>query len=337
MKFLVGLASVASVVCGQSNVIPWVYEEHFDEPDSPVPSEWGTVFPQCSHNFQSPIALNAKHSVYKQYETPLTGSGETVSPSVTVGNFGRGLVLSGFEYAMVSGGPLQFPYVLDSITFHWGNGRSNVPGSEHTINGAGGVLEMQLNFVVDPQQSDVRRRLKWGVLAKLGAPNAELQKIIDKLPSVQQGGQRTPLGQDLDLRGLLPPGYNTDYFYYVGSSTTPPCEPGVEWLVSKPMMEVSDAQVDELRFLMDMTGHELAMTTRPVQHTGFRVVQRSFRASSVDSMIMTDAPRVYGCSPFQYYSPNSLQCEQSGVWGDSCTVVKDCASDLKCVNGVCAA
>ena len=58
------------------------------------------------------------------------------------------------------------------------------------------------------------------------------------------------------------------YYNYTGSLTTPPCSQGMNWIVFKEVLTISDAQ---LKKFTDLYNHNY----RPIQKTGSRTVFES--------------------------------------------------------------
>lgn len=129
--------------------------------------------------------------------------------------------------------------------------------SEHLLEGL--AYPMELHLVHKHAEGHV---VVIGLLVKIGAKNEELaragdwieQRLGHRLP---EKGEEISGALELDVSKILPK--NTSHYYlYQGSLTTPPCTEGVQWIVLKEPIEVSDQQVR--RFLRSY-GH----TARPAQ------------------------------------------------------------------------
>jgi carbonic anhydrase len=124
-------------------------------------------------------------------------------------------------------------FQLEKIAIH-------TPG-EHTFEGKSYPLEIQ--FLHKDSQGN---RLVLSLLGELGNSNARLQPIIQNAPqNVQQNSGR----HTIDIGRLLP--YAKDYFAYLGSMTTPPCEEGIQWIVLRSRTTFSPQQIKRLE---DATG-----------------------------------------------------------------------------------
>lgn len=119
----------------------------YDEKDEFGPSNWHKVHPQCGGNLQSPIALTTKGVQVNGNSPPLIIEGIDATPSsIEVENSGHSMKLS-FNYpsnkqVRILGGPLQNPYILDNVHWHWG--KSDRAGSEHTLNSKRFSAEMHV-------------------------------------------------------------------------------------------------------------------------------------------------------------------------------------------------
>ncbi|MEO8325533.1 MAG: carbonic anhydrase family protein [Nitrospirota bacterium] len=137
--------------------------------------------------------------------------------------------------------------------------------SEHHIDGKSYPIEMHL-----VHQSPSGHLLVIGVLIQSGEQNPILDQAGKWIE--QKLGHRIPIeGEDirsgliLNVKDLLPK--NTSHFYsYHGSLTTPPCSEGVQWIILKEPLEVSEQQVQ--RFV-NTIGHN----ARPIQLPSGRLIE----------------------------------------------------------------
>lgn len=74
---------------------------------------------------------------------------------------------------------------------------------------------------------------------KIGAFNPDMQKIIENIP--EKDDQQKVL-EGLDINHFF--NHANKHFYFHGSLTTPPCTEGVEWIVLKESVELSQEQFD---------------------------------------------------------------------------------------------
>jgi carbonic anhydrase len=114
------------------------------------------------------------------------------------------------------------------LQFHW-----HTP-SEHELNSEEFPLEMHLVH----QKVGADDQLVVGVWLEIADnPHEELDKIFSDLPE-EEGKTKSVRG--FDLTRLLPE--DSGSFRYQGSLTTPPFTEGVQWVVLKETLEVSQGQ-----------------------------------------------------------------------------------------------
>ena len=132
-------------------------------------------------------------------------------------------------------------YQLRQFHFH-------VP-SEHHIEGTAFPMEMHL-----VHQDENGHVLVLAVMMKTDAPQPVLSNLWKWLP--EQIGRDISIPLEFRLTNVLP--QNTHHYSYSGSLTTPPCTEGVQWIVLKEPMHVTQQDVD--RFV-----HIIGHNARPVQ------------------------------------------------------------------------
>jgi carbonic anhydrase len=82
------------------------------------------------------------------------------------------------------------------------------------------------------------------VLFRTGRESALLNTLIPRIPARADGDHTHP-EVTVNASALLPPTHS--YFRYPGSVTAPPCTEGVEWIVLKQTLELSDGQLARYR------------------------------------------------------------------------------------------
>lgn len=120
--------------------------------------------------------------------------------------------------------------------------------SEHTIDGKPADMVAHLVHKADDGQLGVI-----GVLMNKGKRNPVIDEIWDNLP---QGEGAKQSKKFIDVADLLPK--DLSYYNYSGSLTTPPCSEGVNWMVLKNPIEVSEDQVAKFTQIF-------SKSVRPVQ------------------------------------------------------------------------
>lgn len=128
--------------------------------------------------------------------------------------------------------------------------------SEHHIEGKAFPMEMHL-----VHQDETGHVLVIAVMMATDAPQPVLRKLWKWLP--EQIGQEIPIPLEVKLSDILPT--NTDHYTYSGSLTTPPCTEGVQWIVLKEPMHVTQQDVDQF---VSIIGHN----ARPIQPIGNRQI-----------------------------------------------------------------
>ena len=86
------------------------------------------------------------------------------------------------------------------------------------------------------------------VMMETDAIQPVLGKLWKWLP--EQIGQEVSIPLELGLTDILPT--NTHHYSYAGSLTTPPCTEGVQWIVLKEPMHVTQKDVDQF---VQIIGH----------------------------------------------------------------------------------
>jgi carbonic anhydrase len=147
--------------------------------------------------------------------------------------------------------------------------------SEHRLNGQAAEAEFQFFH-----QSSSKDKLVVSVLVDIGEANAEFDKIVRLFP-----GHKSALtvdGSDFNAAHLFPA--SKQYFQYRGSLTAPPCEEGVDVLVLKARVTISQAQLDEIKV-------KVPFSARPSQPLHGRSIQGSTYAEDASgAAIQSSAP-----------------------------------------------
>lgn len=222
-------------------------EVHWDYTGKEGPEHWGELadrFEMCvKGKNQSPIDLLADVPAdlpelvfeYNNLGNLIeVNTGHSIQETVQAGNF---LVIMGVKYE------------LKQFHFH--------SPSEHTFNGK--TFPMEIHLV---HQSDAGEYVVAGLVFETGKRN----KIIDELPSFRKSRGEDPLSDHdpIDINDLIID--PTDYFFYNGSLTTPPCTEGVYWIVFKQPIIASAEQIQHYH---DLVGFD---NNRPIQPHNSRII-----------------------------------------------------------------
>ncbi len=220
----------------------WDYEGEFG------PENWGKINPawsQCgSGKRQSPIDIrdgmkvdladidfNYRPSLFTEID-----NGKTVQVNVAAGNF---ITIGNQSYELVQ--------------FHFHR------PSEEKINGKGTEMVVHLEH----RGPDGKLAIV-AVLLERGQANETIQTVWNNIPLEKQ--QAVAPGIEIDPYELLPE--RREYYTYMGSQTTPPCQENVLWLVMKQPMTASPAQ-------MALFSRLYPLNARPVQAGEGRMVKES--------------------------------------------------------------
>lgn len=128
-------------------------------------------------------------------------------------------------------------YRLIQFHFHW--------PSEHTLDGL--YTPLELHFVHKSKEGE---NLVLGVFIKAGPEtHREMEQLIDSVESREK--------VYVELESLLPAPGRRDFFYYMGSRSTPPCKEGVHWIMLEHSIKISENQIEALQRLMPKTQRPL--------------------------------------------------------------------------------
>jgi len=221
-------------------------KSHWGYEGSEGPDEWAGLSPDyhlCKIGTrQSPIDITQTQRAnlgsinfnYKAGPKEIINNGHTIQVNMHKGSY---ITVSGKQYKL-----LQFH-------FH--------SPSEHTIDGK--PADMVAHFVHQARDGELG---VVGVLFKACEENNTISQLWRKLPS--KAGKKNKLSRKINVLNMLP--RNRGYYNYSGSLTTPPCSEGVNWMVLRNTVPVSDAQVKAFTDIF-------AKSVRPVQEKHHRVVK----------------------------------------------------------------
>ena len=246
------ITAITSTILGACQTTPAKQEtknsahsKHWEYSGTTGPSHWGDLaeeFSTCkTGKLQSPFNITADITAslpylglnYRSVPMKIINNGHTIQADQTGGGQ---LVVDGKTYNL-----LQFH-------FH--------SGSEYSIDGKSYPLEVHLVHASDEGALAVV-----GVMFEEGAPNSELNKIWDNMPSSK--GENIVSGKTVNVNKLLPT--SKKYYRFMGSLTTPPCTEGVNWhMMSKPIT-ASKEQIAAFKAIFPMNA-------RPLQDENNRLV-----------------------------------------------------------------
>jgi carbonic anhydrase len=203
-------------------------------------------------------------------------------------------------------------YSLLEAHFHWGETDSH--GSEHQINGKTFPIELQLVHTQNnnPDPTHVGGGLAMiGVMFQLGAANAEIAKMLAHIDDVKgEDGNVATIAGDVNIAGLLPTSYTTNYYTYKGSLTTPGCFETVNWIVAQETMTISQDQLDTLKSVVTTDG--VPKNYRPVQYIGSRkVYERSTTTGLTPVVTLTGDAHIDTTTKASEYTGTEFACNIS--------------------------
>ena len=220
----------------------WSYEGETGPANwSKINSAWG----KCgTGERQSPIDLRDGMKVdleqivfdYKPSSFSVIDNGHTIQVTLASGNF---ISIQGRSYELMN--------------FHFHR------PSEERINGKG------FEMVIHMEHRDPEGKLAvLAVLLERGQGHSMIQTVWNNLP-LEKNDTVSP-SIVLNPADILPE--RRDYFTYMGSLTTPPCDEGVLWMVMKQPMQASPAQ-------MALFSRLYPLNARPIQASSGRVIKES--------------------------------------------------------------
>lgn len=160
-------------------------------------------------------------------------------------------------------------YALKQFHFH--------APAEHAIDGR--LLPLEVHFV---HQSDGGRFAVVAAFYDEGEADPDLARLIEHLPAAPGERVHRP-GVSIHPARHLP--REIAAWRYLGSFTTPPCTPDVEWLVMRSPQTASRGQLEAL-------ASRLHTNARPLQPRASRpVTQSRFARDLVPGVAATAAPR----------------------------------------------
>lgn len=229
------------------------------------PNHWSqlnTDFALCeTGKHQSPINIKNKiklstHSLtinYKAAPMVIMDNGTTdliIGEEQTIINDGHGLQLN---FSQKDNEIVNFnQHAFRLVQFHIHTPAENKLG--------GKLYPLEIHFVHQGEKGNV---LVIGVLAQLGEENPVLEKIIANLPK-QEGEKQAIIGERINPLDLIPSNHN--YYYFMGSLTTPPCSEGVKWIVMQQPISATQKQISAIKAAAD------GSNARPVQPLNKREV-----------------------------------------------------------------
>lgn len=133
--------------------------------------------------------------------------------------------------------------------------------SEHTLNGEYTLLSLHL-----VHQNLNGELLVVNLFIIEGQCNKEFKSLIRILEKEDYDKSIT-----LNLQNLI----SDEFYYYIGSTTTPPCYPNVKWVIIKESIEFSDKQIDVITSSIQDLNNGFN-NNRPIQSLNNREIFKNF-------------------------------------------------------------
>ncbi|HEX8426859.1 carbonic anhydrase family protein [Hymenobacter sp.] len=187
-------------------------------------TDWKTLgYADCGDNVQSPVDITTASDVKTML--PDVAYNFTLFPMKIVDNGHTVEVLNtGTNTVTVNGHTYNF------VQFHFHH------HSEHSVNGQAYPLEMHI-VSQDPNTGTL---VVLSVLfQESGTDNPFIATVFNNIPA--QKAKEVQTQEMLSLRDVLPA--DQHYYTYIGSLTTPPCTPGVDWVIFRQPVTISTAQL----------------------------------------------------------------------------------------------
>lgn len=230
------------------------------------PSNWANLdvaSNSCGGSDQSPIAFSRKDARSKRRLPRLR-----VDYSDFVG-LAKEELATNVEYKDETPGENSLTLDGETYTFVQFHFHS---AAEHVLNGNRSPLE--LHFVHQSGDGDL---LVLGVFIKEGdRTNEAFESITSTI-----GDAAVPDGSEVDVELASLPPRKLASFRYTGSTTTPPCSGGVQWILLKQQVALSTEQIEAIQTsIRDINdGFD---NNRPIQNRDDRIVKMDPRRGSDD-------------------------------------------------------
>ncbi|KAH9610537.1 hypothetical protein KSS87_010151 [Heliosperma pusillum] len=234
--------------------------EEFEKFNYSDPRKWGIENPEnamCSlGKQQSPIDIITNNVIVNKNLQPLTRDYHVYNASLSTNGLQVEVVFSGRGELVIDGKT----YYLKQM--HW-----HTP-SEHRLNGVQYAAELhQVHAATDGSRTVV------GILFKYGPPSSLLTMLkpqLDELAKQLCEGNAKPKAVPR-FASLYLKRRPRNYYRYLGSLTTPPCDENVLWNVLAKVKTISRDQVKALKAPLCKVNKR--DNTRPIQALNGRRVQ----------------------------------------------------------------
>jgi len=295
--------------CPEDTIVDIEYPTwHYEEDLADGPSNWKNIAGGylCAHSQQSPILIDPSeldaldvcgvplnwHVDDKVYDWTVTHKGEGGHTLSVYSAAAKNDVYLQNSYQLTE---QHWKYKLYGFHFHWGPGNKN--GSEHVFEGKTTTLEVHFVHYSTDYDSVGAAVAAWDALADDDSQDMHTLGVVGFLFEEVRASDRYneeadaillqfAEADDMDevwkfangsatlsfaITGLVDvDSFETNYYHYWGSLTTPPCTPAVSWHLARNVIPVRESTMEKFRAktaLWSTSGGYVDATTnfRPVQ------------------------------------------------------------------------
>ena len=202
-----------------------------------------------------------------------------LSTAVDLSNSGHGasfkLLFGNGIKPKVFGGPLRYPYILNSFHMHW--------PSEHTVDGRRYDAEIHIVHYNSKYESFEAALTKpdglavFGVLLEVDDTSVKREnKFVNLFNKIRNPGAVdliTAAKNMISVKELLG-SEPICVLSYLGSLTTPDCSENVTWMIMRSSLKISQVELLELRKVKFADGSRIGQNYRPIQPLNGRRILR---------------------------------------------------------------
>ncbi|CAK8674725.1 unnamed protein product [Clavelina lepadiformis] len=286
------IVAVSSYLPGTTMGVGWTYHD--------IPA-WGTHYPQCKGQHQSPIDIKHDDAVVdKKLGEFRHALFDVPSQSMLIKNNGHSLQIdltNGYSINDRSLLPGQFKAV--QFHFHWA--APNAKGSEHLINGNQYWGELHIvhyntkypDVGTAANKSDGLAVLGFFIKDDYPQDNTAVKRILDPVAAgqINYDTENKTYATSFSLETFLPNNL-TVYYRYQGSLTTPGCYESVVWTIFNQPIRISRIQANVFEKMVFESKRNASNPVRingnfrPFQALNGRTVSRSTYCSGAGSFSM---------------------------------------------------
>jgi len=258
----------------------WHYEDDLED----GPSNWGSINALCDHEQQSPILIDPEqfadeaacvaqlnwHVDDTVYDWTVTYKGEGGHTLSVYSEEAKSDVY--LDNAFGTNGAQHEKYKFYSLHFHWGSGNQN--GSEHVFEGTTSTFEVHFVHYSSDYASVGDAVGAWDALSADASQDMHTLGVVgflfeevgnDEDYDESADAVLLEFAESADMESVWataegeatlsfaitdlvdPEGFESEYYHYWGSLTTPPCTPAVSWHLARNTIKVRGSTMDAFR------------------------------------------------------------------------------------------